>query len=61
MNGQEEYDQLYNEMKVFLEEKIPDYGKVKKCAEQMLKLNRSFPKDLRFRIWEVLMDVYPCV
>ena len=61
MDVNKEYEQLYNEMKLLLEETTPNFDKVKKCAENMLKMKRSFPADLRFRIWEVLMDIYPYV
>lgn len=61
MDSQTQYDSLYNEMKDLLAEKIPDYDKVKKCGENFFKIKRSFPADLRFRIWEVLLDISECV
>lgn len=57
MNSQEQYDELYNHMKTLLAEESPDHDEVKTCAGSILSLHRSFPPDLRFRIWEVLMDV----
>ena len=40
-----------------LSEKYPDHDEVKTVAGKILALHRSFPADLRFRIWEVLLDV----
>ena len=44
-------------MKYLLFEKYPDHDEVKTVAGKTLALHRSFPADLRFRIWEVLLDV----
>lgn len=61
MDSQKQYDTLYKEMKKLLAEETPDHDKVSKCAESFIKIKRSFPADLRFRIWEVLLDVSECV
>ena len=44
-------------MKEVLDAKPVDYDEVKSTAGNILALHRSFPKDLRFQIWEVLLDV----
>lgn len=57
MHEQKQYDELYNRMKELLSDEAPDHDEVKTVAGNILSLHRSFPPDLRFRIWEVLLDV----
>lgn len=57
MDVEAKYNELYEHMKKLLESKTPDYDEVKTTAGNILALHRSFPADLRFRIWEVLLDV----
>lgn len=57
MDKQKQYDELYNRMKELLSDEAPDHDEVKTVAGNILSLHRSFPPDLRFRIWEVLLDV----
>lgn len=57
MDSENQYNLLYEQMKELLSEKYPDHDEVKTVAGKILALHRSFPADLRFRIWEVLLDV----
>ena len=57
MDSENQYNLLYEQMKELLSEKFPDHDEVKTVAGKILTLHRSFPADLRFRIWEVLLDV----
>lgn len=57
MYEQKQYDELYNRMKELLSDEAPDHDEVKTVAGNILSLHRSFPPDLRFKIWEVLLDV----
>lgn len=57
MDVEQKYDALCAHMKEVLDAKPVDYDEVKSTAGNILALHRSFPKDLRFQIWEVLLDV----
>ena len=57
MDVDQKYDELYVHMKELLDKRPVDYDEVKSTAGNIISLHRSFPKDLRFRIWEVLLDV----
>lgn len=57
MDADQKYVALCAHMKELLSAKPVDYDEVKSAAESILSLQRSFPKDLRFQIWEVLLDV----
>lgn len=50
-------DDLYNEMKARLAGPTPCFDEVKETAGKFLEQKRAFPADLRFQIWEVLLDV----
>ena len=57
MDVDQKYDELYVHMKELLDKRPVDYDEVKSTAGNIISLHRSFPKDLRFRMWEVLLDV----
>ena len=50
-------ESLYNQIKECLSVPTPRFDDVKEIAGKYLEKQKSFPADLRFRIWEVLLDV----
>lgn len=50
-------DSLYNQMKECLSASTPSFDDVKEIAGKYIEQQKAFPADLRFRIWEVLLDV----
>ena len=57
MDTEAKFQELTATMEKLLEKDPPDYDKVKMTAGAILALRKSFPAHLRFRIWEVLLDV----
>lgn len=57
MDTEAKYTELYETMKALLSNPHPDYDEVKMTAGGFLSIHKSFPSDLRFKIWEVLLDV----
>ena len=57
MDTETKYNELYETMESLLSSPHPDYDEVKMTAGGFLSIHKSFPSDLRFRIWEVLLDV----
>lgn len=57
MDTETKYNELYETMKALLSSPHPDYDEVKMTAGGFLSIHKSFPSDLRFKIWEVLLDV----
>lgn len=57
MEGNQEEESLYNQMKECLSTPTPRFEDVKELAGKYIEQRKAFPADLRFRIWEVLLDV----
>lgn len=57
MDQETKYKELYEKIETLLSAPKRDYDEIKTTAGGFLSIHKSFPAHLRFKIWEVLLDV----
>ena len=57
MDQETKYRELCEKMEILLSAPKRDYDEIKTTAGGFLSIHKSFPSHLRFKIWEVLLDV----